>query len=166
MIPLQSYSDRFSGAVVLHVQDGKLTEQGRITQADADVGPVGQTDCRVLTREDLGSPDGDSGAGELEWIFQEGNQVNLCGANEQGGATGMYCNEVPTDEVQYWYSGEPEIDVAQFDRIEFCYQDWDGYRTAILRTLVIDGSLWTLAPERIQSNDLSTLERTAAIDLT
>ena len=47
-----------------------------------------------------------------------------------------------------------------------CFQDWDGYRTAVQRTLVIDGSLWTLSPERIQSNDLTTLDRTAAIDLT
>ncbi len=162
VIPLQSYSDRFAGAVVLQVQDGVITEQGRITQADAEEGPVGQTDCRILTRDDLGSDDN----GELDWIFQEGNQVNLCTANQAGGATGMYCDTVPTDDLQYWYSGEPEIDVTQFDRIEFCSQNWDGYRIAVQRTLVIDGNLWTLSPERIQSNDLTTLDRTAVIDLT
>ena len=168
VLPLQSPGDRFSGAVVLQVQDGAITEQGRITQADTEEGPIGQTDCRVPSREDLGIGEtGNTGnSGELEWIFESGNQLNLCTANQKGGATGMYCEEVPTDELQYWYNGELEIDISQYDRIEFCYQDWDGYRTAVQRTLVIDGNLWTLSPERIQSNDLTTLDRTSAIDLT
>ena len=168
VLPLQSYSDRFSGAVVLEVADGEITERGRITQADADEGPVGQTDCRVLTPDDLDNANdanGDDGSGELEWLFDEG-QVNLCTDNQQGGASGMYCEVVPVDDLQFWYDGELSIDIDQFDRIEFCYQDWDGYRIAVQRTLVIDGNLWTLSPERIQSNDLTTLDRIAAIDLT
>ena len=32
--------------------------------------------------------------------------------------------------------------------------------------MVIDNSLWTLSTSRVQSNDLGTLDRTEAIDLT
>jgi len=166
VLPLQSYGDQFSGAVVLQVQDGAITEQGRITQADVDEGPSGQTDCRVLTRDDFGQSEVTDENGELDWFFSEGNQVNLCTDDQDGGATGMFCEVVPVDDLRYWYDGELDLDVSQFDRIEFCYSDWDGYRTAVQRTLVIDGSLWTLSPERLQSNDLTSLDRTAAIDLT
>ncbi len=66
---------------------------------------------------------------------------------------------------RYW-EGEPTIDTTGLDRIEVCYQNWNGFQTAVQRTMVIDGNLWTLSPTRVQSNDISTLDRTEVIDLT
>jgi hypothetical protein len=164
VLPLQSWSDQFAGAVVLHVDANGITEQGRISHTD-DAGASGQTDCRVLTADDLGPEEGS----ELFWITEGGGQVQLCGANDQGGATGMYCDTIPVEELQYYVDSDAnggfDIDLTDVDHLEFCWADWNGYQVAVQRTMVIDGSLWTLSPERLQANDLNTLDRTAAINL-
>jgi hypothetical protein len=163
VLPLQSYSDRFAGAVVLKIENNTITEQGRIQHSDEETGVVGQTDCRVLTADDIGSNENN----ELFWVADSGGQVQACGPNEQGGAVGLFCSQIPLDELElYYWEGEPTIDTTGLDRIEICYPDWNGFETAVQRTMVIDGNLWTLSPTRVQSNDLGTLDRTAAIDLT
>jgi hypothetical protein len=162
VLPLQSYTDRFSGAIVLNVTAEGITEQGRITHADAEVGPIGQTDCRVLTAEEVGTSEDN----EFFWVNQDGGQVQLCGTNDAGGAVGLFCNPIPAEELQYYFvDGQVTFDIGDAERVELCWPDWNGYQTAVQRTMVIDGNLWTLSPERIQSNDLGTLDRSAAIDL-
>ncbi len=163
VLPLQSYTDRFSGAVVLKIENNTITEQGRIQHSDDEAGQVGDTDCRVLTAEDIGSNENS----EFFWITEEGGQVQGCGPNDQGGAVGLFCNPIPIDQLEgYYWEGDVTIDTTGFDRIEICYQDWNGFQTAVQRTMVIDGNLWTLSPTRVQSNDLGSLDRTAAINLT
>ncbi len=163
VLPLQSYRDRFAGAVVLKIENNTITEQGRIQHSEEEVGQVGQTDCRVITVEDLGGNEDN----EFFWTIQSGGQGQLCGPNDQGGAVGLFCSPVPITDLQnYFWNGEVTIDTTGADRLELCYPDWNGYQTAVQRTMVIDGSLWTLSPERLQSNDVTTLDRTAAIDLT
>ena len=163
VLPLQSYSDRFSGAVVLKIENNTITEQGRIQHSDEETGKVGQTDCRVLTADDIGTNENN----EFFWVADSGGQVQACGPNDQGGAIGLFCNPIPLDELEaYYWEGELTIDTTGIDRIEICYQDWNGFQTAVQRTMVIDGNLWTLSPTRVQSNDLGTLDRTEAIELT
>ncbi len=159
VLPLQSHGDRFAGAIVFDVSADGIVERGRITHSDADDGPVGRTDCEIVDVGDLG-PDT-----ELFWIGQEGGQVQLCGATDAGGATGLFCETIPVDEAQYFWEGSSEIDLTGVDRMELCWPDWNGYQVAVQRTMVIDGSVWTLSRERLQANDLDTLSRTAAIAL-
>ena len=163
VLPLQSASDRFSGAVVLKIENNTITEQGRIQHTDGEVGEVGQTDCRVLTSDEIGTDENN----EFFWVQESGGQVQGCSPDDQGGAIDLDCSTIPLDQLDiYYWEGEPTIDTTGFDRIEICYPDWNGYQAAVQRTMVIDSNLWTLSPTRVQSNDLGTLDRTEAIDLT
>ena len=162
VLPLQSYGDQFAGAIVLNVTADGITEQGRISHADDDGIPNGQTDCEVIDSSQFGE---DS---QFFWIGQDGGQVQLCTSQDQGGATGLFCDPVPVDELENWWgipADQLEVGTSGFERIELCWPNWNGYETAIQRTMVIDGSLWTLSPTTIQSNDLTSLDRTDQITL-
>jgi len=162
VLPLQSYSDQFAGAIVLKVTADGITEQGRISHAEDDGTPNGQTDCEVIDSSQFGE------GGEFFWIGQEGGQVQLCTAQDTGGATGLFCDPVPVDELENWWGIQAEqldIDTSGFERFELCWPSWNGYETAIQRTMIIDGNLWTLSPTTIQSNDLASLDRTDQITL-
>ena len=162
VLPLQSYSDQFAGAIVLNVTADGITEQGRISHIDDDGTPNGQTDCKVIDGSQFGE---DS---EFFWIGQEGGQIQLCTAQDQGGATGLFCDPVPVDELENWWGIPAEqlaIDTSGFERIELCWPNWNGYESAIQRTMIIDGNLWTLSPTTIQSNDLASLDRSDQITL-
>ena len=67
-----------------------------------------------------------------------------------------------SSRVQYWL-GDPEVadDVISGlgddgDRIEMCWPD-GGYQEAIQRSLVVDGTLWTMTPSTIQATALDGL---------
>ena len=162
VLPLQSYSDQFAGAIVLTVTADGITEQGRISHADDDGIPNGQTDCEVIDGSQFGEDN------QFFWIGQEGGQVQLCTSQDQGGATGLFCDPVPVDQLENWWgipAEQLDIDTSGFERIELCWPNWNGYETAIQRTMIIDGNLWTLSPTIIQSNDLTSLDRTDQITL-
>ena len=163
VLPLQSYRDQFAGAIVLNVTADGITEQGRISHVEDDDTPNGQTDCEVVDGSQFGQ---DS---EFFWIGQQGGQIQLCTAQDQGGSTGLFCNPVPVGELEDWWGVSAEqldIDTAGFERFELCWPNWNGYESAIQRTIVIDGNLWTLSPTAIQSNDLASLDRSDQIMLT
>ena len=162
VLPLQSYADQFAGAIVLNVTAGGITEQGRISHADDDGIPNGQTDCEVIDGSQFGE---DS---EFFWIGQEGGQVQVCTSQDQGGATGLFCDPVPVDQLENWWgipAEQLDIDTSGFERFELCWPNWNGYETAVQRAMIIDGNLWTLSPTIIQSNDLASLDRTDQITL-
>lgn len=167
VLPLTSWSEQYSGAVVLNVSADGLVEQGRVTHVDDDV-QSGQTDCDVVSFDGLTEQDGD-----LFWITQDpGTQVQTCGPNDAGGATGHYCDVIAVDQIDDWfYTGDREpsfsdwVDLDGVDRIEWCWVDGLDWERQIRRTLVIDGQLWTLSNERLQANDLSTLTTTSAVEL-
>ena len=168
VLPLVSWSEQFAGAVVLNVTENGISEQGRIRQRDEAEEPTGMTDCRVLTSDDV---DGlDENDGELFWMLQEpGAQFQLCGAEDEGGATGHSCEIIPVGELDEWFwTGDQDglsIDLTGVDRIEWCWLDggFDGYNERIQRTLVIGDQLWTMSPAGLQANDLATLDRTAVV---
>jgi uncharacterized secreted protein with C-terminal beta-propeller domain len=168
VLPLVSWSEQFAGAVVLTVTEDGITEQGRITQRDAEAEPSGVTDCRVLTADDV--PGLDENESELFWILQEpSSQFQLCGPGDVGGATGYSCDVIPVDELDQWFwngddAGLP-IDLTGVDHIEWCWLDggFDGYNERIQRTMVIGNQLWTMSPTGLQANDLTTLARTTTV---
>jgi uncharacterized secreted protein with C-terminal beta-propeller domain len=167
VLPLVSWSDQFAGAVVLTVTEDGISEQGRVSHRDEAEEPTGVTDCRVLTSDDVQLDEND---GELFWILQEpGSQFQLCGAEDEGGATGHSCEAIPVSDVGnvVWTGEEDEfpVDLTGADRIEWCWPDdgFDGYDERIQRTLVIGDQLWTMSPAGLQANDLATLDRTTAV---
>ena len=81
VLPLQSFNDRFSGAVVLKVENNAITEQGRIQHSDEEVGAIGQTDCRVLTLDEIGTEENN----EFFYVQEGGGQVQGCGPRRPGG---------------------------------------------------------------------------------
>ncbi|MFK8024833.1 MAG: beta-propeller domain-containing protein [Ilumatobacter sp.] len=164
VLPLVSWSDQFAGAVVLNVTDEGISEQGRITHLDEDREPTGITDCRVYTSDDIEAGE----ESELFWIVQEPTaQFQACGPDQVGGATGMFCDTVPVDEISNWFGiDDAALDTEGVDRFELCWQDgFDGYDERVIRTLVIGDQLWTLSPQSFQANDLASLERTTKVTL-
>ena len=173
VLPLVSWNEQFAGAVVLNVTEDGITEQGRVTQVEAGE-EIGVTDCRVLTSDDVP----DESFGDLFWMVQEPSSlIQLCGADDRGGASGYQCDVVPLAETDNWFwlgedaNGTPRqiadvIDLTGVERIETCWTNgFAGHDQRILRTMVIGDQLWTLAPNALQANDLATLDRTTRVDL-
>lgn len=165
VLPLVSWNDQFAGAVVLDVTADGIEERGRISHLTGEPDVPGITDCRVVTADELPA-DLES---EIGFIISDPNsQIQVCGANDVGGATGMYCDVIPVDDVERNYGIDISgIDTTGVDRFEWCWQDggFQGYDQRVLRSMVISDQLWTLSPNSFQANDLTTLERTARIDL-
>jgi hypothetical protein len=166
VLPLTSWSDQFSGAVLLNVTADGITEQGRVSHVDDSTEPTGTSDCDEFDGSELTEADG-----EIFWLTQDGSaRLQLCGADDVGGAVGYACDVIGLDEVAAYFfprdDGTSLIDLTGVDRLELCWLnggvDW---QRQIQRTLVIDGSLWSLSNGRLQANDLATLNRTAAVDL-
>lgn len=176
VLPLTTWSDGFTGAVVLDVVDGQLVERGRISQVDPTSEQIGATDCRVIDVDGIQLTQDD---GDAFWVLEEfafsGAQLQLCGANDVGGAVGHFCDVIPVDEFADWWGlGQQEaqtiLDAVGVDegdeRIEWCWQDGGiDWNKQIRRTLVIEGSLWTLSNSALQSNDLGSLDQQTRIDL-
>ncbi len=165
VLPLTSWQDQFSGAVVLNVTADGITEQGRVTHELDDGTEPGITDCEVFSPEGLTEEDG-----ELFWIAQEGGQLQLCGPNDQGGATEFYCEVIPVNEIENWFGTDvfesTNVDLTGVDRIEWCWPDGGvDWQKQIQRTLVIGDQLWTMSATQLQANDLGSLDTTATVTL-
>lgn len=155
VIPIQSWQDRFWGAVAFRIDPdtGTITEAGRLShEPDKDV-RVGATDCQVLGADVLeGFKESNSPMEELAWegeyIIQDGGQIQLCDEGE-GGAAGLHCER--------WFGYE----VVEADGLsgvpEICFPE-GPQNEPIIRTLVTGGdTLWSLSGNRLQANDLAEL---------
>jgi hypothetical protein len=165
VLPLVSWNDQFAGAVVLNVTADGIEEQGRVSHVTGDEQPVGLTDCRLVTSGELPA----DVEAEVGFIITDPNsQLQVCGAGDVGGATGMYCDPIPVDDVERNYGIDISgVDTAGVDRFEWCWQDggFVGYEQRVIRSLVIADQLLTLSPVSFQANALATLDRTMRIDL-
>ncbi len=158
-LPLQAWASGFFGAVVLDTAGG-LEELGRLSHDPPD-GP--ESDCEPLTAELLG----------VERVFTGPDMVaQLCGPEAVGGAGGSYPCETWPEEELVWLlqdiTGGETVDVAALtadgSRIEVCWRD-SGGGNPVLRTMVIDGDLWTLSRVALQANDLDGLDTTQVVPL-
>ena len=168
VIPVTVWND-WSGAVVLRVADGTITEVGRVDHVIEGEEP-GRTDCRRLTEADLPTTEMEDFSTELEYmIFDEYGAVLACEPGEAG-MTGFECYDEPffVDEAE-------RLDLLRGDEsISFCWPS--DQPDVISRSIVIGADLWTLGFEgwgrfdgsstaRLHVNDLQTLERLAALEL-
>ena len=90
VIPVTVWNE-WSGAVVLRVADGTITEVGRVDHEIEGEEP-GQTDCRKLTAADLPSTSMEDFTTELEYMITDdyGTAVLACEPGEAG-MTGFEC---------------------------------------------------------------------------
>ena len=168
VIPVTVWND-WSGAVVLLVADGTITEVGRVDHVIEGEEP-GRTDCRRLTEADLPTTEMEDFSTELEYmIFDEYGAVLACEPGEAG-MTGFECYDEPffVDEAE-------RLDLLRGDEsISICWPS--DQPDVISRGIVIGDDLWTLGFEgwgrfdgsstaRLHVNDLQTLERLAALEL-
>ena len=170
VIPVTVWND-WSGAVVLRVTDGTITEVGRVDQEIEGEEP-GRTDCRRLTTDDLSTTDMEDFSTELEYMISDDYSAVLACEPGEAGMTGFECH----DESLSFVDDEAEALglLRDGESISYC---WPGDApNVIVRSIVIGDDLWTLGFEgwgqfdgsssaRLHVNDLQTLVRLAALEL-
>ena len=169
VIPVTVWNE-WSGAVVLRVTDGTITEVGRVDHEIEGEEP-GRTDCRELTPADLSSTDMEDFTTEIEYMISDdyGTAVLACEPGEAG-MTGFECYPEP------FFADEAErLGLLRGgESISICWSS--DAPDVIVRSIVISDELWTLGfqgwgsfdgqtPARLHVNDLTTLERLAALEL-
>ncbi len=172
VVPVSIGGDNWSGAVVLEVLDGSITELGRIDHLEDGVVP-GQTDCAELGIDDVPGADQGDFETELAYMVVEGYaKVLRCESNDQGGASGFDCSPEP------WLLEEAAnigISVEDGQRIEICWPVGNDVQQIVRTMMLPGGELWSMsviygdlsgqAEARLQVNDLSSLTRLAALEL-
>ena len=168
VIPVTVWND-WSGAVVLRVGDGTITEVGRVDHAIEGEEP-GQTDCRRLTEAHLPTTDMDDFSTELEYMISDDYTAVLACEPGEAGMTGFECYDEP-----FFVEEAETLELLRGDEsISLCWPS--DQPNVIVRSIVIGDDLWTLGFEgwgrfddsskaRLHANDLQTLERLAALEL-
>ena len=173
VIPVTVWNDTvgndWSGAVVLRVSDGTITEVGRVDHTVEGEEP-GQTDCRRLTEADLESTDMDDFSTELEYMISDEYTAVLACEPGEAGMTGFECYEEP-----FFVEEAENLGLLRGEEsISLCWPNEQP--NVIVRSIVVSDDLWTLgfrgwgrhdgqATARLHVNDLATLERLAALEL-
>ena len=168
VIPVTVWND-WSGAVVLRVTDGSITEVGRVDHIVEGEEP-GRTDCRRLTEAELPTTEMEDFSTELEYMISDDYSAVLACEPGEAGITGFECYDEPffVDEAE-------RLDLLRGDEsISICWPS--DQPDVISRSIVIGDDLWTLgfkgwgrfdgsSKARLHVNDLQTLERLAALEL-
>ena len=168
VIPV-TVSNDWSGAVVLRVADGTITEVGRVDQTVEGEEP-GMTECRRITPDDLPTTEMAEFTTELEYMITDSYTAVLACEPTESGMTGFECS------VQPWITEEAvELDLVRgAEAISFCWPNEGPNK--IVRSIVIRDELWTLgfkgwgsfdgrSPARLHVHDLQTLERLGDVPL-
>jgi len=162
ILPVQSWTGKVNGAVLLEIGEGKISYVGEVTHETESSGPV--SDCRELTAAELEGT-------ELQfWIDEYGQYFQLCSATDTGGYENSWCESIPLSEIDDWYGDEispilEEIGAQDGDRIEECWVDPFNWNLQIQRSLIINDVLWTMSWGQLQSNLLDGLETKSVVPI-
>ena len=157
MLPFNDWYSNFSGAVALNISDGKITEVGRIDHTDENPEPIDPV-CDLIEEEALTDFLGEPG------IF---GAVMLCEAGTYPEMDGYWCDYIPSDLAVAWAEEEGfDTDAIPENKvITICNPEEYYWMPQIQRTLVIGDQLWSYSFDRLQSNDLDTLDRLEVVKL-
>ncbi len=165
VLPVQVWSEGFSGAVALRVEGDTITEVGRISHETPDDAP---DECAQVTTDDVDIPDNPPQSEFVDTIVSPFSYLLRCGEGEQGHRRDHECHDQP------WLLEQAEpygLQLAEGERLVVCYQHHPEHM--IVRSLVIDDDLWTLSylygdtgqPATLQANTLSDLAVTQTVAL-
>ena len=157
VLPFNDWYSNFSGAVALNISDGKITEVGRIDHTDENPEPIDPV-CDLIEEEALTDFLGEPG------IF---GAVMLCEAGTYPEMDGYWCDYIPSDLAVAWAEEEGfDTDAIPENKvITICNPEEYYWMPQIQRTLVIGDQLWSYSFDRLQSNDLDTLDRLEVVKL-
>jgi hypothetical protein len=167
VVPIRTWGldgEEFNGAVLFEIGD-TITEIGRITHVEPVEAPT--SDCRILTPADVAA---DS---ELAWMTADAwMTVQLCDAQDAGGFGTAWCEQLPLDELGGWFGDPVRVadDLAALGagagaRLELCYPQDVAWDLAIMRSVAVDGTLYTVSTRRLHAHDLATLDPIGSIDI-
>ncbi len=165
ILPVQSWSGNFNGAVLLEVGEGKISYVGEITHETESTGPV--SDCRELKANEFEGT-------EIEfWIENAGSYYQLCSATDAGSYEDSWCESIPLSELDNWFGEESEeisaalveIGAVDGDRIEECWVQPFDWNLQIQRSLIINDVLWTMSWGQLQSNLLDGLGTASVVTI-
>jgi uncharacterized secreted protein with C-terminal beta-propeller domain len=145
VLPMQSWSSQFFGAVVLKTDDG-LREVGKITHhIDTSTLP---DECREVS----------TSKGEEGIVFQ------ICGPGQSGVVSGYTCSPVydSVADIESAY-GVDLGEVGSDDTVSMCWPDYGNQDPQILRSIVIGDTLWTLSYRSLQGNAIDGLAVTGTV---
>ena len=168
VIPVTVWNE-WSGAVVLRVVDGTITEIGRVDHVVEGEEP-GRTDCRRLTIDDLATTDMEDFSTELEYMISDDYGAVLACEPGEAGMTGFECYDEPFLAEEAETLGL----IRSGESISICWPS--DAPNSIVRSIVIGEDLWTLgfkgwggfdgsSKARLHVNDLQTLQRLVALEL-
>ncbi len=156
VLPFNNWYSDFSGAVALRISNETITEVGRIDHQDEITDPVDPV-CDLIDEEIFAEFLGNA----------EGRTVMLCEADTYSEMDGHWCEYYPSDLVAVWAEEEGfESDIVPENKtITICHPEDYVWMPQIERTLVIGEQLWSYSYDRLQANDLDTLERLQVVKL-
>jgi hypothetical protein len=105
--------------------------------------------------------------GQQEWISEEGLTIMICD-DYNIDFDGQECEVLSVEEAILYgeeFGISSDIDIPEDSTIAICWPSNYDWMPTIERSLVIGDQLWTYSFDRLQANDLATLDRQQVINL-
>ena len=164
ILPVNSWSTGFNGAVLLEIGEKTISKIGEITHENISTDPV--SDCTEINYEDL----------EGEWIpdidvdEMLGAYIQLCKQTDEGGYRDTWCESIEVKNLDDYLGAAAEelvriLGAQDTDRIEQCWPQPMNWNLQIQRSFVINDVLWTMSWGQIQSNELDGLNTKSVIPI-
>lgn len=140
--------DQSPAMLGLRVADA-LTEAGRIRITPA--ADKGASQCRKLTSKEVSELTGQ----DASYYTGGSGFIQVCDPGRLPGASGYSCSTVTSDQIATNTGGRNPAELGLGDKtLQMCNEN--GYQP-IERSIVVGDTVWVLAGDTLQANDLATL---------